>query len=245
MEAGENSPCSVAWWWNREKILPAREKWPDFGVFGRAGRVLYRLGQGVGVAGRVLYRLSPGVAVAGRVLYRVSGGLVLEAGENSPCSREMAGFRCFWACWESFVPGEWWIGVGSGRKFSLLGCVVVEAGENSPCSREMAGFRCFWACWESFVPVGPGGGCCWESFVPVEPGGGCCWESFVPGEWWVGGGSGRKFSLLGGVVVEPGENSPCALEMAGFWCFWACGESFVPVGPGDGCCGESFVPVGP
>ena len=60
----------------------------------------------------------------------------------------------------------------------------------------MAGFRCFWACWESFVPVGPGGGCCWESFVPVEPGGGCCWESFVPGEWWIGVGSGRKFSLL-------------------------------------------------
>ena len=230
LEAGENSPCSVAWWWNREKILPAREKWPDFGVFGRAGRVLYRSGQGAAVAGRVLYRVSPGVAVAGRVLYRVSGGLVLEAGGNSPCSREMAGFRCFWACWESFVPGEWWIGVGSGRKFSLLGCVVVEPGENSPCSREMAGFRCFWACW--------------ESFVPVEPGGGCCWESFVPGEWWVGVGSGRKFSLLGGVVVEPGESSPCVLEMAGFRCFWACRESFVPVGPVRGarwgrvCCVE-------
>ena len=86
LETGENSPCSVAWWWNRDKILPAREKWPNFGVFGRAGRVLYRMGQGVGVAGRVLYRLSPGVAVAGRVLYRVSGGLVLEAGGNSPCS---------------------------------------------------------------------------------------------------------------------------------------------------------------
>ena len=109
----------------------------------------------------------------------------------------------------------------------------------------MAGFRCFWACWESFVPVGPGGGCCWESFVPVEPGGGCCWESFVPGEWWIGVGSGRKFSLLGGVVVEPGENSPCSREMAGFRCFWACWESFVPVGPGGGCCGKSFVPVGP
>ena len=122
---------------------------------------------------------------------------------------------------------------------------MVEPGENSPCSREMAGFRCFWACWESFVPVGPGGGCCWESFVPGGPGGGCCGESFVPGEWWVGGGSGRKFSLLGGVVVEPGENSPCSREMAGFRCFWACWESFVPVGPGGGCCRESFVPVGP
>ena len=106
----------------------------------------------------------------------------------------------------------------------------------------MAEFRCFWACWESFVPDGPGGGCCWESFVPVEPGGGCCWESFVPGEWWIGGGTGRKFSLRGGVVLEAGGNSPCVLEMAGFWCFWAYWESFVPVGPGGGCCWESFVP---
>ena len=211
MEPGENSPCSVAWWWNREKVLPARLKWPDFGVFGRAGRVLYRLGQGTAVAGRALYRLGIEVGVAWRVLYRVSQGAAVV-----------------------------------GRVlYRVSGGLVLEAGENSPCSREMAGFRCFWACWESFVPVGPGGGCCWESFVPVEPGGGCCWESFVPGEWWIGVGSGRKFSLLGCVVVEPGESSPCALEMAGFWCFWACWESFVPVGPGGGCCRESFVPVGP
>ena len=119
LEAGESSPCSVAWWWNREKILPARLKWPDFVDCGRAGRVLYRLGQRVGVAGRVLYRLSPGVAVAGRVLYRVSGGLVLEAGENSPCSREMAGFRCFWACRESFVP----VGPVRGARWGRVCCV--------------------------------------------------------------------------------------------------------------------------
>ena len=55
----------MAWWWNREKILPAREKWPDFGVFGRAGRVLYRSGQGAAVAGRVLYRLGPCVGLVG------------------------------------------------------------------------------------------------------------------------------------------------------------------------------------
>ena len=90
LEAGKSSPCSVAWWWNREKILPAREKWPDFVDCGRAGRVLYRSGQGA--------------AVAGRVLYRVSGGLVVEAGKSSPCALEMAGFWCFWACWKSFVP---------------------------------------------------------------------------------------------------------------------------------------------
>ena len=162
MEPGENSPCSVAWWWNREKILPAREKWPDFGVFGRAGRVLYRLGQGVGVAGRVLYRLSPGVAVAGRVLYRVSGGLVLEAGENSPCS------VAWWWNREKILPArEKWpdfgvfgragrvlyrLGQGVGVAGRVLyrlspgvavagrvlyrvsGGLVLEAGENSPCS---------------------------------------------------------------------------------------------------------------
>ena len=94
----------------------------------------------------------------------------------------------------------------------------------------MAGFWCFWACWESFVPVGPGGG--------------CCRESFLPGEWWIGGGTGKKFSLLGVVVVEPGKSSPCALEMAGFWCFWACWESFVPVGPVRGRAGRVLYRLG-
>ena len=158
-------------------------------------------------------------------------------------------------CWESFVPGAgscpgrsalsgaYWggfctgwgggvpvMGVGNGRKFSLLGGVVVEPGKSSPCSREMAGFRGFWVCW--------------ESFVPVVPCGGCCRESFVPGEWWIGVGSGKKFSLLGGAVLGTGKNSPCSREMAGFRCFWACRESFVPGGPVRGarwgrvCCVE-------
>ena len=127
VEPGESSPCSVAWWWNREKILPAREKWPDFGVFGRAGRVLYRLGQGVGVAGRVLYRLSPGVAVAGRVLYRVSGGLVLEAGESSPCS------VAWWWNREKILPArEKWPDFGvfgrAGRVLYRLGPGAAVAG---------------------------------------------------------------------------------------------------------------------
>ena len=189
MEPGENSPCSVAWWWKREKILPARLKWPDFGVFGRAGRVLYRSGQGAAVAGRVLYRLGQGAAVAGRVFYRVSGGLVLEAGENSPCSVS------WWLNREKVLPARLkWpdfgvfgragrvlyrlgleVGVAGRVLYRVSGGLVLEAGENSPCSREMAGFRCFWACWESFVPVGPGGGCCRESFVPVGPVRGARW----------------------------------------------------------------------
>ena len=51
MEAGKNSPCSVTRRWEREEILLAREKWPDFVDSGRAGRVLYRLGPVAGVLG--------------------------------------------------------------------------------------------------------------------------------------------------------------------------------------------------
>ena len=69
--AGENSPCSVVGRWEREKILPAREKWPVFVESEGAGRVLYRLGLEVGVAGRVLSRLGLEVGVAGRVLSRM------------------------------------------------------------------------------------------------------------------------------------------------------------------------------
>ena len=66
--------------WEREKILPAREKWPVFVDFGRAGRVLYRLGLEVGVVGRVLSRVltrAPGErvvrAAAGRTFSRGNG----------------------------------------------------------------------------------------------------------------------------------------------------------------------------
>ena len=169
LEAGGNSPCSVAWCWKREKILPACLKWPDFGVFGRAGRVLYRLGQGTAVAGRVLYRLGQGAAVAGRVLYRVSGGLVVEAGENSPCSvawcwnrEKVLSAREKWLDFGAFgragrvlyrvgpvvgVAGRVLYRVGlevgvAGRVlYRVSGGLVVEQGENSPCALEMAGFR--------------------------------------------------------------------------------------------------------
>ena len=138
VEPGKSSPCSVSWWLNREKVLPARLKWPDFGVFGRAGRVLYRLGQGTAVAGRVLYRLgievgvawrvlyrvSQGAAVVGRVLYRVSGGLVLEAGENSPCSVS------WWLNREKTLPAreKWPDFVDCGRAGRVLYRLGLEAG---------------------------------------------------------------------------------------------------------------------
>ena len=175
LEAGKSSPCSVAWWWKREKILPARLKWPDFGVFGRAGRVLYRLGLEVGVAGRVLYRLGPGVGVAWRVLYRVSGGLVVEAGESSPCSvawwwnrEKVLPARLKWPDFGVFGrAGRVLYRVGPGAAvagrvlYRVSGGLVLEAGGNSPCS----------VAW------------CWKR------------EKVLPARL-RGGGTGRKFSLL-------------------------------------------------
>ena len=43
----------------REKIRPAREKWPKIGGLWLAGRVLYRVDPRMPSAGRVLYRVGP------------------------------------------------------------------------------------------------------------------------------------------------------------------------------------------
>ena len=56
LETRKSSPCGVNWFGKREKVRPAREKWLDFGVFGRAGRVFSRFGQDWAVAGRVFLR---------------------------------------------------------------------------------------------------------------------------------------------------------------------------------------------
>ena len=53
------------------------------------------------------------------------------------------------------------------------------------------------------------------------------------------------FALLGLVVVEAVQNSPCIRKMAQNRCFMACRESFVPVSPAGAACRESFVPGGP
>ena len=68
--AVQSSPCVACYWREREKILPACGKWAKIGVFGRAGRVLYRLGLPGLRAGRVLYRVGPPGLRVGRVLYR-------------------------------------------------------------------------------------------------------------------------------------------------------------------------------
>ena len=121
LEAGKNSPCSVAQCWEREKILPAREKWPDFVDFGCAGRVLYRLGSVVGVAGRVLYRLGQGRLLLGefctgcwlvpraeRVVGGVLGRVLYRLGPVA--------------------------GVAGRVLYRVSGGLVLEAGKNSPCS---------------------------------------------------------------------------------------------------------------
>ena len=95
--AGENSPCSVVGRWEREKILPAREKWPVFVESEGAGRVLSRLGLEVGVAGRVLSRLGLEVGVTGRVLYRlglevgVAGRVLSRVRTHAPGERVVRG----------------------------------------------------------------------------------------------------------------------------------------------------------
>ena len=53
----ESSPCWGSWWCERYKVLPARVKRAEMGLFGRVGRVLYRLGCWCGRVGRVLYRV--------------------------------------------------------------------------------------------------------------------------------------------------------------------------------------------
>ena len=51
------------------------------------------------------------------------------------------------------------------------------------------------------------------------------------------------FALLGLVVVEAVQNSPCWLKVGRKGVFRACRESFVPGGPYGAACWESFVPA--
>ena len=93
--ARKSSPCGVNWFGKREKVRPAREKWLDFGVFGRAGRVFSRFGQGEAVAGRVYsrgngWRGALGEFFRGLAKVRLLLGELFRAGTVGG------------ACWESF-----------------------------------------------------------------------------------------------------------------------------------------------
>ena len=67
------------------------------------------------------------------------------------------------------------------------------------------------------------------------------------GEFCTGSGTacGIKFSLLGLLVAEAVQSSPCMRKVGRNRRFGACWESFVPGGPPSRACWESFVPGGP
>ena len=56
VSARRYSPCGSKWVEKRDIFRPARQKWPVFGVFGLAGRVLSRSGRGWAVVGRTFSR---------------------------------------------------------------------------------------------------------------------------------------------------------------------------------------------
>ena len=93
--------------WEREKILPAREKWPVFVEFEGAGRVLYRLGLEVGVQGE--FCTACGLAPRASALYGARWPNFVARGCHMGC------------CWEGFV----WV-LGGVADTSLSGCVPAE-----------------------------------------------------------------------------------------------------------------------
>ena len=133
--ARKSSPCGVNWFGEREKVRPAWEKWLAFGVFGRAGRVFSRFGQGEAVAGRtfsrgngwrgVLGEFFRGLAKIGLLLgelFRAGtvGGACRESffarADSCPGLSALSGAR--WASFSRF--GQDWTVVG--RVFYRLGC---------------------------------------------------------------------------------------------------------------------------
>ena len=108
--AVQSSPCSVCWWLERYKVLPAGVKWPKIGVFRCAGRVLYRFDPRGLRTGRVLYRVGPPEPPAGRVLYRVNP-------PEPPAGRVLSRT---WSRMRDNVLPAWFVGGSSGTKFSLL-----------------------------------------------------------------------------------------------------------------------------
>ena len=124
--ARKSSPCGVNWFGKREKVRPAWEKWLAFGVFGRAGRVFSRFGQGEAVAGRTFSRGNGWRGVLGE-FFAVWPGL-----------------GC---CWASFFARERLEG-RAGRVFSRFGQDWAVVGRTfSRGDAEVAGCSNVIACW--------------------------------------------------------------------------------------------------
>ena len=56
--------------------------------------------------------------------------------------------------------------------------------------------------------------------------------------------AGTKFSLLGFCALRAVQNSPCFCILGKYSRYFACWESFVPLGACSAGCVESFVPLG-
>ena len=63
--ARKSSPCGVKRIGKREKVRPARQKWPIFGVFGLAGRVFSRFCQNEAAIGRTFSRFCQNEVAVG------------------------------------------------------------------------------------------------------------------------------------------------------------------------------------
>ena len=116
------------------------------------------------------------------------------------------------------------VGGGSGTKFSMH----AKNGPKSAFWGSLGEFCTGWACQGRLLGEFYTG---WAA----EPG--------SLGEFCTGSGTacGIKFSLLGLLVAEAVQSSPCMRKVGRNWRFGARWESFVPGGPSSRACWESFV----
>ena len=139
--ARKSSPCGVNWFGKREKVRPAWEKWLDFGVFGRAGRVFSRFGQGEAVAGRTFSRGNGWRGALGeffRGLTKIGlllGELFRAGAVGGAC---WASFFAVWprlgCCWANFFARERLEG-RAGRTFSRGDAEVAGCSNDIACWR--------------------------------------------------------------------------------------------------------------
>ena len=120
--ARKSSPCGVIRIGKREKVRPARQKWPVFGVFGLAGRVFSRFGQNEAAVGRTFSRGDGWRAAVGRTFSRFGRGGTIQV---VLCVRTGPEMRV-----------DWSLTVGSARKSSPCGVIRIGKREKVPPARQ-------------------------------------------------------------------------------------------------------------
>ena len=135
----------------REKVRPARQKWPIFGVFGLAGRTFSRFCQNEAAVGRVFSRWAPNGGTPGE-LCRGLGGV-------GQC-------RCFHVC----MPG---------RRRAWIGCCVLDMREKvRPARQKWSVFGVFELAGRVFSRFGLDGGVVGRTFSRREATGALLGELF-------------------------------------------------------------------